>query len=267
MNAEPHRLDIPASVRPVSVATATADAARAAPTAATVPQPPVEPALQGRVDALEGERLYGWVWDAANPDARVGVRVRLDGVEVAVGVADRLRVDLRRNGIGDGAHAFEITLPPEVAAAGPRLSVVAVAVDTGIETVLRAPSVDERAVEQAVAAPLARVLDRLDRLVLAQRQLQLGQKGVQDRMDAVMASETGLGEMVATVRSGQQTLGDRLDQMETFLVRFDTTLAGFDGRLKALAERGRSELKPQMLALAGMIGVAIGLAVGLAMAM
>lgn len=251
-------------LRPPAGEASRPSASRPAPAAATPAGDAVEPLLQGRVDALEGERLFGWVWDPGRPEERIGVRVRLDGADVASGLADRVRVDLRRNGIGDGGHAFEIALPPEVAAAGPRLAVVAYDVATGVETVLRAPTPDERAAEAAVAAPLARVLDRLDRLVLAQRQLQLGQKGVLDKVDAVMASETGLGEMVETVRAGQQELGQRLEQMEVFLVRFDNALSGFDGRLKSLADRHRSELKPQMLVLAAMIGVAIGLAVGLA---
>jgi hypothetical protein len=95
---------------------------------------------------------------------------------VASGTADMARVDLRRNGIGDGSHAYEVDLPEDFAAASGSLTVVAVSPATGEEVVLQAPSQDERAAEAAISAPLNKVLDRLELLIEAQRRSQILQR-------------------------------------------------------------------------------------------
>ncbi len=261
-----------ANVAPSAVSAGAAEPVPTAPAApASAPTAaPEPPALAGRVDAVDNGQLFGWVWDRHRPEARLMVRVLLDGTEVAVGLADKPRVDLRRNGIGDGHHAFAVDLPPNALHSPDRLTVIAVAVDPPAELVLRRPSADEKAAEAAVAAPMARVLDRLDLLVAAQRQLQLGQrdtgvslKEAAQRLDAMSDNESRLEEALDTVRTGQGDLVQRLDQMEIFLTRFDTTLAGFDRRLEVLATQGRSEIKPQFFALAVLIGMGIGLALAI----
>jgi hypothetical protein len=98
--------------------------------------------IQGRLDAIEGRRLFGWVWDRAYPSERLLVRVLLEGRMVVSATADLPRVDLRRSGIGDGGHAFEVELPEAVAGVSDSLTVVAVSSRTGEEIVLRAPSQD-----------------------------------------------------------------------------------------------------------------------------
>ncbi|TDT93777.1 hypothetical protein DFO45_3161 [Azorhizobium sp. AG788] len=254
------------AAQPAPVAKPAAPPEAAAAPAAASP----EAALAGRVDAVDNGQLFGWVWDRNRPEARILVRILLDGVEVASGVADKPRVDLRRNGIGDGHHAFAIDLPPKALQSPDRLTVIAITVDPKGELVLRRPSADEKAAEAAVAAPMARVLDRLDLLVAAQRQLQLGQrdtgvslKEASERLNVLSDRESHLEEALTTVRAGQDALTERLDQVEIFLTRFDGTLAGFDARLEALKEQARDEIKPQFFALAVLIGVGIGLALAI----
>ena len=82
--------------------------------------------IQGRLDAIEGRRLFGWVWDRAYPSERLLVRILLEGRMVVSATADLPRVDLRRNGIGDGGHAFEVELPEALAGVTASLTVVAV---------------------------------------------------------------------------------------------------------------------------------------------
>ncbi|GGF66443.1 hypothetical protein GCM10007301_27670 [Azorhizobium oxalatiphilum] len=263
----------PAARKPAAGAPAAAakPAVKPAPVAAPAAPPvPAEAALAGRMDAVDNGQLFGWVWDRNRPDSRLLVRILLDAVEVASGIADKPRVDLRRNGIGDGHHAFAIDLPQQALQSPERLTVIAVSVNPAAELVLRRPSADEKAAEAAVAAPMAKVLDRLDLLVAAQRQLQLGQrdtgvllKEAATRLDALSDKETALEEALDTVRGGQGDLNQRLDQMEIFLTRFDTALAGFDKRLETLAAQGRNEIKPQFFALAVLIGTGIGLALAL----
>lgn len=69
-------------------------------------------ALKGNLERAEPGSVRGWVFDPADPEARVRLEVRLDGVLVGHVLADRPRADLARLGCyGDGAHGFDIALP------------------------------------------------------------------------------------------------------------------------------------------------------------
>ena len=35
--------------------------------------------IQGRLDAIEGRRLFGWVWDIAHPNERLLVCILIEG--------------------------------------------------------------------------------------------------------------------------------------------------------------------------------------------
>src|SRR5262245_31681694 len=112
--------------------------------------------MNGRVDAIDGGRLFGWAFDPMAPDRRLTIRVLLDGKVIAEAVADINRPDLRRNGIGDGKHAFEIALPDPAQSRTSDLVVVALN-ENGAEQALRVPKPDEQAAEALIAAPLTRV--------------------------------------------------------------------------------------------------------------
>jgi sulfatase maturation enzyme AslB (radical SAM superfamily) len=68
--------------------------------------------LSGSFDGLFGQELHGWAWDPSHPDVRVTVDVFEGPNLVASAPADLFRPDLRDYGIGDGAHAFIVALPP-----------------------------------------------------------------------------------------------------------------------------------------------------------
>ncbi|MFV3074455.1 glycosyltransferase family 2 protein [Niveispirillum fermenti] len=67
--------------------------------------------IQGHFDCVVGRDVCGWAWDRANPDRPARVRVLMDGVPVAEGIADQHRPDLEAAGIGSGHHAFFVRLP------------------------------------------------------------------------------------------------------------------------------------------------------------
>lgn len=231
------------------------------------PEPPAA-RLDGRLEAIDKGRLYGWVWNADEPDERLTISVLLAGKEIARVVADRPRVDLRRAGIGDGAHAFDVSLPAPAQAAPERISVVARSA-AGAEFPLKLPTADDRAAA-AVLAPMQPVFDRLDLIVAAQRRLQLIQKenadslkAAAEKLDIMADQEARVAEALNTVRAGQSDLTSRIDEMEIFLTRFDGSLAGFDKRLQELSLRGKDELKPQFFVLAVMVGLAVGFALSL----
>jgi len=71
--------------------------------------------LQGFIDGVDNGRVFGWAFDRNAPDRRVAVQLRRDGELVDEAVADRRRGDLIANGVGDGAHAFELPLPGDLA--------------------------------------------------------------------------------------------------------------------------------------------------------
>jgi hypothetical protein len=197
--------------------------------------------IQGRLDAIEGRRLFGWVWDRAHPNERLLVRILLEGRMVMSGTADLPRIDLRRSGIGDGGHAFEVELPEAIAGVSDSLTVVAVSAKTGEEIVLRSPSQDERAAEAAISGPLNRVLDRMELLIEAQRRSQVVQRevvetlrGTSEQIDEILGEEDGIKSAVDLVRSSQTELAERIAGIEVFHLRFDKVLADFDKRIEEL---------------------------------
>lgn len=197
--------------------------------------------IQGRLDAIEGRRLFGWVWDSARPTERLLIRILLEGRMICSATADLPRVDLRRNGIGDGGHAFEVELPEAVAGISSNLAVVAVSPSTGEEVVLQSPSQDERAAEAAISGPLNRVLDRLELLIEAQRRSQFVQREVSNvlrdtskQIDEIVGQENGIGAALDVVRASQTELAGKIANIEVFHMRFDTVLADFDKRIREL---------------------------------
>ncbi|MXN64357.1 hypothetical protein GR183_05530 [Stappia sp. GBMRC 2046] len=222
--------------------------------------------IQGRIDAFEDGRLYGWAWDAVHPESRMTIQVFLDGRRLVTTVADTPRVDLRRNGIGDGAYAFDLELPQEAKASPDGLSVVAVSPLDGSKQALRQPEAGERAAEAAIALPLARVMEKLDRLLAAQRQIAVGQrdatallKDTTSRLDTLASTDGELGEALALLRGGQGDLSQRVQDLEVFLVRFDTTLKAFEDRLADLADRRSGGAPLHFMLLATLVGAVVGM--------
>ena len=67
----------------------------------------------GYVDACTRHSVVGWAADTDRPDARLELRVMVNGAEQGRVIADRPREGLRQRGIyGDGAHAFEYAFDP-----------------------------------------------------------------------------------------------------------------------------------------------------------
>lgn len=220
--------------------------------------------MQGRVDAVDAGRVLGWAYHTERPNERLAVEALVGGEVIARGAADQARIDLRRNGIGDGAHAFSLELPPEMDGKLAAIEIRALAED-GEVLVLRIPTNDERAAEAAVAAPVARVMERLDFLVAAQRQLQFGQrdtgtalKTITERLDGLCAEGGTIETAVGDVSRNQGELLERVQSMEVFLARFDSTLAGFDARLKDLEKVGGQDVKPVVVLLSTLAGIVCG---------
>ncbi|MDF1635358.1 hypothetical protein [Mycoplana sp. MJR14] len=220
--------------------------------------------VNGRVDAIDQGRIFGWAFDPMAPEQRLTIRVLLDGKVIAEAVADRNRPDLRRNGIGDGKHAFEIALPDPVQSRASELVVVALN-GSGSEQALRVPQPDEQAAEALIAAPLAKVLDKLDVLMAAQRQLQVSQRSLQraPEIDADKAETVGLTEIGSAVEGLGTDINQRLNDLDVHLMRLDGVVAGMEKSLTALQKRTNADFKPLLLLLFVLMGFVAGAGVAL----
>jgi SAM-dependent methyltransferase len=82
--------------------------------------------ISGRIESVRNGAVHGWAWDAGEPQRRIEVRATVDGVEIGSDLANRERSSLAAAGIGDGLHAFRISLPRSACTPGPHhLRVVA----------------------------------------------------------------------------------------------------------------------------------------------
>ncbi|MEI2301233.1 hypothetical protein [Ensifer sp. MJa1] len=215
--------------------------------------------LKGRVDAIDQGRVFGWAFDPATPEKRLAIRVLLDGKIIAEAMADRNRPDLKRNGIGDGNHAFEISLP-ELANARAGELVVLASTGQGGDLPLRVPKPDEQAAEALIAAPLTKVLDKLDVLMAAQRQLQVSQRSaLRPRLGEGEEGEnvelSAIQDDVANLRT---EITQRLTDLDVHLMRLDGVVAGMEKSLTALRQRSNGDLKPTLLLLFVLAGFAAG---------
>ena len=82
--------------------------------------PKVSPPVEGRVNIVKDGCIKGWAWCPGRPGERVEIEVLVEGMVVAHGRAEQQRPTLRDAGVGNGAHGFEIDLPPGLAVPGRR---------------------------------------------------------------------------------------------------------------------------------------------------
>jgi len=139
-------------------------------------------------------------------------------------VADIARPDLKTNGIGDGAHAFEATLPRDVPSPL-SLQVVAVSPRTGARQALdrRPPPADH--------PDVARVEPLLDLLHASQRRALAAMQAAERKFDDAAARLARLPELAQTldqIRATQGDLARRIAEAEVFLVRFDGVLSNLE---------------------------------------
>ena len=221
--------------------------------------PNIVPArLNGRVDALDGNRLHGWIWDETRPEDRLKIRLRLDGQVTLEAQADQSRVDLRRNGIGDGRHAFSMDLDDATVAASGRLTIIGVSPSTGAELELRLPPQAELAAEAAIAVPLARFFDRVEALIALNRRGQLAQKEMVEKLDELSArvADSAAPREIAATDERDERIARHLAELDVFQLRFDTTLRSFDERLVMIRKEAQRPLRQAIVILGSLSGLA-----------
>lgn len=193
------------------------------------PRPAHASDVQGVIDNATADRLYGWAWDASSPGARLKVELRLAGEVVANTIADFVRPDLAKNGIGDGCHAFEFPLIASWLERRNELTAVALGTDgTEFPIAMRI----RRAEEGGPAAP-AQILRAIEALAAEQQSIRAEFAALRDR-----AGQLPEAAAVAAVNAQQQELTRKVEQLELWLTRLDGHL-GDASRTGGADARGR----------------------------
>jgi hypothetical protein len=180
--------------------------------------------IEGFIDAVDGNRVFGWAWDRLNPGDHLVVELVRDGEVMATTTADQKRRDLQMGGIGDGSHAFEVTVEGDPAT----LTVVAASPTSSSRVALqnRGP-VDSGA---ATAALLQRVAGAVEVLALGQRRLAgTLQQGPSPTVEQAMRE---LAEAQSGLKAQQAA-------MEVFLLRFETLMLQLAGQVAVLEDDKR----------------------------
>jgi hypothetical protein len=201
--------------------------------------------VTGHIDAITEDRIFGWAWDPQRTDARLAIRVDVDGKTVATALADQPREDLASNGVGDGAHAFEVVLAsgttPE------KIRVFAICAKTGESIELA-----HRPVEGALAADSrAEELRGVVHALCRSQRLLSGK--VQSVLDAIEALKND-----AAAKTAEGTVPSRLDALDVAVARIDKLLREQAGLIEALQRRPQDQISRVIAyAAAALAGVAL----------
>jgi hypothetical protein len=221
--------------------------------------------VNGYIDAITGNRIYGWAWDAQQPKAKIIVRLMAKGETVGIVSADQPREDLKASGIGDGAHAFEIAIPDGISPN--EVSVFVVCPDTAATVELAPRAVAGRS--EGGDRELRSAVETLTKSHgFMHRKLQAIAAAVAEtRRDAGAAAP---GPAAATARPDAAPAQNddkvaplfRLQILEEALIRLDTLVLEQGTAIDALRHRPADQM-PKLLAAAAAVLSAAALVIAL----
>lgn len=222
--------------------------AAAAKTGEPAPQIAV-PTVSGYVDAITAGRAFGWAWDAEHPSARIAIRLESEGAVIGEGLADRLRVDLKSNGIGDGAHAFELAIADGVPVDGLRVIALCPATGQAVELAPRA------------AGPMPEAGSNPDDLRDMVRMLYRWQRQLQQNLESLNGTVAELCRDAAKAPAGAtaeqtQVLARHLETLEAAQLRLDAALRQQTGITDVLQRAAQDRLARVLAGAAALFAVA-----------
>ena len=203
--------------------------------AALAPAVTAQAAVAGYVEAATETSVLGWAWVPGH-GAPLRVELRLGEAVLSEAVADELRDDLARSGIGDGRHAFTLPVPDTHRARLAELRVVVRAPD-GAAVPLGAPPA-----EDGLAETLAKLGRGMEMLVGSQRVLH---RNLQAALLARTEPAKGPGDPAR--------VEEEIATLELFVVRLEQALAAS----RPAAAAARTEPRWMLGSVAAVAGLAL----------
>jgi hypothetical protein len=182
--------------------------------------------VTGCIDAIAGDRIFGWAWDPQQPAARVAIRIEVEGKLIATALADQPREDLATNGIGDGAYAFDVAIAKGIAPE--KIGVFAVCPQTGDSL--------ELTQRPAEGSPDSR--GGSEEIRSAVHALYRSQRFAQGKLQSLVDTVEGLRKNAAA-KTGDGLVAARLETLEVAIARIDGQLRDQAAKLDELARRPR----------------------------
>lgn len=201
--------------------------------------------VNGYIDAITGNRIYGWAWDAQQPTAKITIRLQQGDNTVGIVAADLPREDLKASGIGDGAHAFEAAIPDGVSPND--ISILAVCPDTGATVELAPRAIAGRSSASGGDQELRNAVETLTKSHgFIHRKLQAIAKVVSEKR---RDDETPTDPAGAAANSADVAPLSRLQTLEDALLRLDDLVQSQGASIDAMNQRPTDKL-PRFLAIA-----------------
>ena len=167
--------------------------------------------VTGFIDAIADDRIFGWAWDPQRPAARIPIRVEVEGKPITAAIADQAREDLTSNGVGDGAHSFEVLIPRGTAP--DKIHVFAICPQTG-----ESQELTHRPIDKSLG-----VVPFSDELRGTAHALVRSQRLLSGRVQSLAeALETLRSDQVAKASEG--SVSSRLNALEVAVARTDGLL-------------------------------------------
>ncbi len=188
------------------------------------------PAVTGYVEAITATAALGWVWTPGQAEP-LTVELRLGPEVVAEAVADGLRPDLARSGIGEGRHAFTLKTPERLRT---RLAELRVFARTAGGAAVPLGSVPA---EDGVAERLVQLGRGMEMLIGSQRVLHRNVQAAllaAPQADAQPGAQAGVS--LADVAAAQAALADSVATLELFVIRLEQGMAALAAQRTGTAQ-------------------------------
>ena len=167
--------------------------------------------VTGYVESSSNGEVVGWAWKQGAQD-RLRIELRSGKDTISSTTADGHRVDLKLNGVGDGCHAFRLTVPSELR--GLIAESIVVALDhRGVETLLTQPPSPTR-----LDTDYVDFKRNVELLVGSQRVIH------RNLQAALLKQGPSLNESIAQILSTQTRLVETIETLELFTVRIEDLL-------------------------------------------
>lgn len=176
------------------------------------------PAATGYVEAITATAALGWAWTPGRAEP-LTVELRLGAEVVAEAVADGLRPDLARSGIGEGRHAFALKTPEALRGRIAELRVFARTAEGAAVPLGTVPA------EDGVAERLVQLSRGMEMLIGSQRVLHRNVQAALLAGPQAGAPSGASAPSLADVAATQAALADSVATLELFVTRLEQGMA------------------------------------------